>query len=267
MKCSFGISDFLEESPSLSHSVVFLYFFALITEEGFLISPYYSLELCIQLFISFLFSFDFCFWRPKTDEKKMWGGEREKKERRLLVSQLFQSVMPVSFWATWTKTFMFCKSYLTQVPVPPHKPQLIAAAMCVQWEPTSFHALPCPQPIGEGNLHTGFLLSLAKSRQHKLWWPCSNLLTWPLLNLIMGEVSDSGRWEQGRVLRGPAFCIIFQHSFHPIYQTALASVNQSDWFISPYVLWSHLLLMSLGLCLPPGSDMLSPGWFVSQSLS
>ena len=38
MKCSFGMSDFLEEIPSLSHSVVFLYFFALFTEEGFLIS-------------------------------------------------------------------------------------------------------------------------------------------------------------------------------------------------------------------------------------
>ena len=34
MKCSFGISDFLEEIPSLSHSVVFLYFFALIAEEA-----------------------------------------------------------------------------------------------------------------------------------------------------------------------------------------------------------------------------------------
>ena len=60
MKCSFGISDFLEEISSLSHSVVFLYFFALITEEGFLISSCYSLELCIQIFISFLFSFAFC---------------------------------------------------------------------------------------------------------------------------------------------------------------------------------------------------------------
>ena len=45
MKYPFGISDFLEEIPSLSHSVVFLYFFALITEEGFLISSCYSLEL------------------------------------------------------------------------------------------------------------------------------------------------------------------------------------------------------------------------------
>ena len=33
MKCSFGISNFLEEIPSLSHSVVFLYFFALIAED------------------------------------------------------------------------------------------------------------------------------------------------------------------------------------------------------------------------------------------
>ena len=61
MKCSFGISDFLEEISSLSHSVVFLYFFALIAEEGFLISSSYSLELCIQMFISFLLSFAFRF--------------------------------------------------------------------------------------------------------------------------------------------------------------------------------------------------------------
>ena len=39
---------------SLSHSIIFFYFFALITEEGFLISPCYSLELCIQMSISFL---------------------------------------------------------------------------------------------------------------------------------------------------------------------------------------------------------------------
>ena len=38
MKCSLGISNFLEEISSLSHSIVFLYFFALITEKGFLIS-------------------------------------------------------------------------------------------------------------------------------------------------------------------------------------------------------------------------------------
>ena len=62
MKGSFGISDFLEEIPSLSHSVVFLYFFALITEEDCLISSCYSLELCIQMFISFLFSFAFLCW-------------------------------------------------------------------------------------------------------------------------------------------------------------------------------------------------------------
>ena len=46
---------FLEEISRLSHSIVFLYFFALIAEEGFLISPCYFLELCIQMLISFLF--------------------------------------------------------------------------------------------------------------------------------------------------------------------------------------------------------------------
>ena len=39
---------------SCSHSIVFLYFFALSTEEGFLISPCYSLEFCIQtVYLSF----------------------------------------------------------------------------------------------------------------------------------------------------------------------------------------------------------------------
>ena len=45
----------------LSHSTVFLNFFALITEEGFLISPCYSLELCIQMGIFSPFSSAFCF--------------------------------------------------------------------------------------------------------------------------------------------------------------------------------------------------------------
>ena len=56
MKCPLGISNFLEEISSLSHPVVSLYFFALIAEEGFLVSP---LELCIQMLISFLFSLAF----------------------------------------------------------------------------------------------------------------------------------------------------------------------------------------------------------------
>ena len=57
MKCSLDFSNFLEEISSLSHSIVFLYLFALITEEGFLICPCYSLELCIQMLLSFPFSF------------------------------------------------------------------------------------------------------------------------------------------------------------------------------------------------------------------
>ena len=44
---------------------VFLCFFALITEEGFLISPCYSLKLCIQMGISFLFSFVFHSYRDQ----------------------------------------------------------------------------------------------------------------------------------------------------------------------------------------------------------
>jgi len=61
MKFLLGSSNFLEEISSFSHSIVFLYFFALVPEEVFLISPCYSLELCILMGISFLFSFAFHF--------------------------------------------------------------------------------------------------------------------------------------------------------------------------------------------------------------
>ena len=60
VKCSLGIYNFLEIS-SHSHSTVFLYFFSLITEKGFLISLCYSLQLCIQVHVAFLFSFAFSF--------------------------------------------------------------------------------------------------------------------------------------------------------------------------------------------------------------
>ena len=51
----------------------FLSFCALIAEEGFLISPCYSLELCIQMSIYFLFSFAFhvcsfhSYFKPSSD--------------------------------------------------------------------------------------------------------------------------------------------------------------------------------------------------------
>src|SRR5699024_7401708 len=51
-----SFSIFSLESMSKS-KINFLYFFALITEEDFLIAPCYSLELYIQMLISFLFSF------------------------------------------------------------------------------------------------------------------------------------------------------------------------------------------------------------------
>ena len=54
VKCSLGIFNFLEEISNLSHSIIFLYFFSLFAYEGFLISPFYSLELFIQMGISSL---------------------------------------------------------------------------------------------------------------------------------------------------------------------------------------------------------------------
>ena len=58
MKCSLGFSNFLEEISSLSHSIVFLYFFALITEEVFLISPCYFWNSAFKrVYLSFLLCF------------------------------------------------------------------------------------------------------------------------------------------------------------------------------------------------------------------
>ena len=53
MKFSFGISDFLEEISSLSHSIVFLYFFALIAEEGSHLSLLFFGTLYSNGYISF----------------------------------------------------------------------------------------------------------------------------------------------------------------------------------------------------------------------
>ena len=98
MKCSLGVSNFLEEISSISHSVLFLYFFALITEEGFLISPCYSLELCIRWiyfsfsplpFTSLLFS-DIC--KPSSDNHFAF----------LHFFSLGMVLIPVSCTISWT---------------------------------------------------------------------------------------------------------------------------------------------------------------------
>ena len=57
------LKEYSNTKPSLKDvpSIVFLYLYALITVEGILISPCYSLELYIQIGVSFLFSFTFSF--------------------------------------------------------------------------------------------------------------------------------------------------------------------------------------------------------------
>ena len=64
MKCSLDISNILEEFSSLS-ILLFSCLFALFIEKALLISPCYSLELCIQLDISFPLSFAFFLFFPQ----------------------------------------------------------------------------------------------------------------------------------------------------------------------------------------------------------
>ena len=49
MKCSLGISNFLEEISNLSRSVLFLYFFTLIAEEIFHVVLIYSTLILLEL--------------------------------------------------------------------------------------------------------------------------------------------------------------------------------------------------------------------------
>ena len=107
-KSSLDIPNFLEVISSHSHSVVFLYFFALIAEEGFLISPYYCLELCIQLGISFLFSLAFHF---SSFLSYVW-------------SLLRQPFCPLAFLFIW---YGFCHCLLYN-----HKPlSIVLQAFCL----------------------------------------------------------------------------------------------------------------------------------------
>ena len=61
MKYSLGVSNFLEEISSLSHSNFFPLFLCIVHVGRLSYLCLCSLGLCIQMVISFLFSFAFCF--------------------------------------------------------------------------------------------------------------------------------------------------------------------------------------------------------------
>ena len=130
MKCSLGISDFLEEISSLSHSIVFLYFFALITEEGFLIFPCYSLELCIQMDISFLFSFVFSLQR----------GFLQRPNNKC---QTNKKIIIFKKW-NWIETYLVSLT---------HKQRLGYSALSIcpcsvtKWYPTLRNPMDCSLPV------------------------------------------------------------------------------------------------------------------------
>ena len=70
MKYSLGISDFLEEISSFSFCC-FPLSLCMITEEGFLMSPCYLLELCIQMGVSFLRCLS-CLFFPQLFVRPPW---------------------------------------------------------------------------------------------------------------------------------------------------------------------------------------------------
>ena len=116
MKCSLGISNFFEEISSFSHSIVFFYLFALVTEEGFLISPCSSLELCIHMGISFLFSFAFQFNSVQLLSRVSFQPHELQHARLPSLSptpRVYPNSCPLSWWCCPTISssvipFSFC---------------------------------------------------------------------------------------------------------------------------------------------------------------
>ena len=67
MKCSLDISNFLKEISRLSHSIIFLYFFTLISEEAKI-----EIDTCIPLFIAALFTTSRTWKQPEFPLTEKW---------------------------------------------------------------------------------------------------------------------------------------------------------------------------------------------------
>ena len=110
MKCSLSISNFLEEICSLFHSIVFRYFFALITEEGLSLHAilwssafkWVYLSFSPLLFTSLLFT-AICKASPDSHTSKLSRAHPWKSEACLLshdTEVLFSpNVQP--YWMLW----------------------------------------------------------------------------------------------------------------------------------------------------------------------
>ena len=114
----------------LSHSIVFLYFFALITEEPFLISPCYSLELCIQMDISFLFSFVF----------SLQGGFLQRPNNKC---QTNKKITIFKKW-NWIETYIVT---FTQKQRLGYSALRICSCSVSKWCPTLCNPMDCSLPV------------------------------------------------------------------------------------------------------------------------
>ena len=94
MKCSLCISNFLEVISSLSHSIVFLYFFAFITEEGF-------------FFISLAILWNSAFKWAYYLEEKLWSPRQHIKKQKYYFANKGPSCQSYGFssshvYESWT---------------------------------------------------------------------------------------------------------------------------------------------------------------------
>ena len=90
MKCFLGISNFHEEISSLSHSIIFLYFFELITEEAFLIVYQFTKISCIDIITNYKLTWIIIFRKNKS---KLWKSiEKKEKSNWFLKNWIFLAI-------------------------------------------------------------------------------------------------------------------------------------------------------------------------------
>ena len=160
------VSNFFEEISSPSHSIIFLYFFALIAEEGFLISPCYSLELCIQMGISFLFCFAFSF-------SFLFLCKASYDNHFAFLHFFFLSMASKKLSSHLTVAFQWMKVFFLMTPLP-----------CWPRQFLKIPVIPAPTPSVET-----FLLGPAVQVHDLLWGDKA---------LALGQITHFGHWHVRR---------------------------------------------------------------------
>ena len=138
MECSLDTSNFLEEISSFSHSILF-YSLHCSLKKAFFLSCY-SLELCIQMGISYLFSLAFSWLLEGTDEGlcTQWSSFQEKEA--VTPQRLSQTCL-------WVFGSLWRRHGLTVLAAGSGSPAAVVLRDTVCWNKYFWRMSPLPLPL------------------------------------------------------------------------------------------------------------------------